>query len=566
MLACIKKGIGEDAEEVAKAGDLGFCEFFDFKCASLRTCSAWVVGGPITDKEEKSVEFFDPSQERDESGKWTSGGGSSRQEKLIEKIKKQNPNADVASEAVKTGANNIVKAVRGAKIVAKYGGTKTSEIVKWLRSDDGDKFLKAVGDGLRVVGGGAIGAVRGVHNARFKILAGALINPALAPYFASASATKGFFDGALKEYRGQGHGRDISNAIRSKIGVKPMQAYVQSIKLQAKEPPLEDVVAYLNDVLRISIDEAIDGKERFEVVSFFDPSQERDESGKWTSGGGASKEPSMPVYDEDENPSMQPIGDSPEEVEQSKEIEDQLDEQEMKYATEFMEVIGPPTMAKNEQQNREEYKEDVVGWSKAFKESDADEEEAKHMAQTLHHYAGSAHREINEYLRTMDQEENPDLEIMGMAESMIKALEVAPKITQSNIWRGLKSGTERPLSQDFVHKLAKTVKKGQIIRDSGFGSYSLRDGIAKDFANWGSAKGNAGTQSKVFIKVKNAEGSGVKMPLFSTSFLNEKEVLLPPDARLKVTSVKRTKEKISKFFEGEDTHTYQTQIEAEIIK
>ena len=50
LLGCIKKGIGEDANEVAVGGNLGYCEIFDFKCAAKRTCDAWIVGGPITDK------------------------------------------------------------------------------------------------------------------------------------------------------------------------------------------------------------------------------------------------------------------------------------------------------------------------------------------------------------------------------------------------------------------------------------------------------------------------------------------------------------------------------------
>ncbi len=50
-LACIAEGIGQedDPELVIEAGDLGYCEAFDFKCASGRTCDAWVAGGPITD-------------------------------------------------------------------------------------------------------------------------------------------------------------------------------------------------------------------------------------------------------------------------------------------------------------------------------------------------------------------------------------------------------------------------------------------------------------------------------------------------------------------------------------
>ena len=61
MNKCIEDGLAagdtkENAWDTIKAGDLGYCEAFDFKCASARTCSAWISGGPITDKnkEEKS--------------------------------------------------------------------------------------------------------------------------------------------------------------------------------------------------------------------------------------------------------------------------------------------------------------------------------------------------------------------------------------------------------------------------------------------------------------------------------------------------------------------------------
>jgi hypothetical protein len=54
MMACIAKGMdsGEDeypghSEEVIEASNLGYCEFFHFKCAGDRTCDAWIVGGPV---------------------------------------------------------------------------------------------------------------------------------------------------------------------------------------------------------------------------------------------------------------------------------------------------------------------------------------------------------------------------------------------------------------------------------------------------------------------------------------------------------------------------------------
>ena len=57
MLNCIATGLemGESSTENAwdaiDTAELGYCEGLDFKCAASRTCSAWVVGGPITEEE-----------------------------------------------------------------------------------------------------------------------------------------------------------------------------------------------------------------------------------------------------------------------------------------------------------------------------------------------------------------------------------------------------------------------------------------------------------------------------------------------------------------------------------
>ena len=62
MLDCIAEGIGGDVEDewdTIEAGDLGYCEAFDFKCAANRTCDAWVVGGPITDENMNKVQRLD---------------------------------------------------------------------------------------------------------------------------------------------------------------------------------------------------------------------------------------------------------------------------------------------------------------------------------------------------------------------------------------------------------------------------------------------------------------------------------------------------------------------------
>lgn len=52
MLDCIENGIGlgaEEAEGSIEAGELGYCNALDFKCASERTCNAWAAGGPVTE-------------------------------------------------------------------------------------------------------------------------------------------------------------------------------------------------------------------------------------------------------------------------------------------------------------------------------------------------------------------------------------------------------------------------------------------------------------------------------------------------------------------------------------
>ena len=60
MMECIISGLEKDEgkeelsydEDFIKAADLGYCDLFQFTCASARTCDAWKGGGPIT--KEKS--------------------------------------------------------------------------------------------------------------------------------------------------------------------------------------------------------------------------------------------------------------------------------------------------------------------------------------------------------------------------------------------------------------------------------------------------------------------------------------------------------------------------------
>ena len=57
MRECIASGIKGDENNIdpnatINLSDLGYCNFLHFKCAGSRSCMAFVVGGPITEKDK----------------------------------------------------------------------------------------------------------------------------------------------------------------------------------------------------------------------------------------------------------------------------------------------------------------------------------------------------------------------------------------------------------------------------------------------------------------------------------------------------------------------------------
>jgi hypothetical protein len=57
MLNCLEEGIGlgnEEAQGSIEAGELGYCNALDFKCASERTCNAWAAGGPVVEESQET--------------------------------------------------------------------------------------------------------------------------------------------------------------------------------------------------------------------------------------------------------------------------------------------------------------------------------------------------------------------------------------------------------------------------------------------------------------------------------------------------------------------------------
>ena len=46
-LKAMADALGPEGPKIVKGSNLGFCEFFEFKCAGERVCDAWVGGGPL---------------------------------------------------------------------------------------------------------------------------------------------------------------------------------------------------------------------------------------------------------------------------------------------------------------------------------------------------------------------------------------------------------------------------------------------------------------------------------------------------------------------------------------
>jgi hypothetical protein len=69
MLDCIEEGIGlgtQEAEGSIEAGELGYCNALDFKCASERTCNAWAAGGPVTEETISATAGSKPAPKKDQ--------------------------------------------------------------------------------------------------------------------------------------------------------------------------------------------------------------------------------------------------------------------------------------------------------------------------------------------------------------------------------------------------------------------------------------------------------------------------------------------------------------------
>ena len=128
MKDCISDGLTDNSDSfdaIDEAGELGYCEAFDFKCASARTCRAWVGGGPMVAAGKKTISQT-PAPKKDRvkgsktNPKGSASSGKSKAIKFSDKVEKSLSNKvaehnEKASEGRKASMG-MLKAVyrRGA--------------------------------------------------------------------------------------------------------------------------------------------------------------------------------------------------------------------------------------------------------------------------------------------------------------------------------------------------------------------------------------------------------------------------------------------------------------------
>jgi hypothetical protein len=140
-LDCIAQGIDsespEDAAGVIDAGDLGYCKFLKFKCASRRTCDAWVTGGPLTD-EQDVAEVTDPEIEEMYEA----------MEQLAEEIAaKKGVSVDLVWESFEALDDHMLyetAAWRRKEGKSKSGGLNAKGVASYRRENPGSKLQTAV--------------------------------------------------------------------------------------------------------------------------------------------------------------------------------------------------------------------------------------------------------------------------------------------------------------------------------------------------------------------------------------------------------------------------------------
>ena len=127
--------LGPEGEKIVKGSNLGFCEFFEFKCAGSRVCDAWVGGGPL--KEDVRFEYLNYSldEARGRRAKAKKGEEEKDTENIIMQLRKSVSLRGLKRVKFDDGKVMQVKAKDAQKALDKYGSIRmNADKYKFMRS------------------------------------------------------------------------------------------------------------------------------------------------------------------------------------------------------------------------------------------------------------------------------------------------------------------------------------------------------------------------------------------------------------------------------------------------
>lgn len=498
---------------------------------------------------------------------------------------------DAPTKDVEERKGALRRIAEGAKVKAQYGASKAGEIKDYLQSPAGRDLRDNISKALKIAYKGGIESVASVQSHRYKILIGALINPALGGELIAGAGIAGFIKGAVKEYNSQ-KGRTSSK------GIARFQA-MGSVVTLARTPSDSEIADYITDEILVAIKEEVTNQKDFCITTSFeyDPLQNRDESGKWTGGGDSGR---------GRGEGKSGVGEGYTSIKQ---------EAEWVYSK----ILDNPNLEMDRPENQREAKQ----WSEAVAKDGlgADtsvelQNKSDEMINAVADYTGSGSILMNSESRSEPEKDpnSPDFTIGDKKELLDKAIKIFPNNEQSTIYRGMTEDQAKHAknkTQSQTRELASTLQVGSEFVDKGFVSTSRdayvgakftslsqlytnligideygdgnplkeistynkngqfgkmdakavksafgKSNVYKDTSFFESdlfknmAKNGNGflvnplvgdTKSRLYLTINKAKGKGMAVPRFMNagSMSKEQEVILPRKSRFRVTEITR---------------------------
>ena len=127
--------LGPEGEKIVKGSNLGFCEFFEFKCAGSRVCDAWVGGGPLKEEPEYSYLNYSLNEARGRRAKAGKPTDEKDTENIIMQLRKSVSLRGLKKVKFDDGKVQQVPAKIAQKALDKFDGIKMNNAkYKFMRS------------------------------------------------------------------------------------------------------------------------------------------------------------------------------------------------------------------------------------------------------------------------------------------------------------------------------------------------------------------------------------------------------------------------------------------------